>query len=76
MNESIVDKACDTVGDLVICDDAEKNDAFTSIRQKSQGDIGVSDYNIISDEQVFTEIRQIMCKTNKNYQVNILIIMR
>ncbi len=30
-NESIVDKACDTVRDLAICDDVEKNDAFTSI---------------------------------------------
>jgi hypothetical protein len=44
VNESIVDKACDTVGDLAFCDDVEKNDAFTSIRQESQGDIGVSDY--------------------------------
>jgi hypothetical protein len=50
VNESIVDKACDTVGDLAICDDVEKNDAFTSIRQESQGDIGVSDYNISFDE--------------------------
>ncbi len=33
VNESIVDKACDTVGDLAICDDVEKNDAFTSIEQ-------------------------------------------
>ncbi len=31
VNESIVNKACDTVGDLAICDDVEKNDAFTSI---------------------------------------------
>ncbi len=49
MNESIVDKACDTVGDLTICDDVEKNDAFTSIEQKSQGGIGVADYNTSSD---------------------------
>ncbi len=28
VNESIVDKACDTVPDLAICDDLEKNDAF------------------------------------------------
>jgi hypothetical protein len=35
VNESIVDKACDTVGDLAICDDAEKNDAFT-IRENSE----------------------------------------
>jgi hypothetical protein len=51
VNESIVDKACDTVGaDFAICDDVEKNDAFTSIRQESQGDIGVADYNTSSDE--------------------------
>jgi hypothetical protein len=31
VNESIVDNACDTVGDLAICDVVEKNDAFTSI---------------------------------------------
>jgi hypothetical protein len=31
VNESIVDKACDIVGDLAICDDIEKNDAYTSI---------------------------------------------
>ncbi len=45
-----VDKACDTVGDLAICDDVEKNDAFTSIEQESQGDFGVSFCNTSSDE--------------------------
>jgi hypothetical protein len=50
VNESIVDKACDTVGDLAICDDVEKNDAFTIIEQESQGDSGVADYNTSSDE--------------------------
>ena len=49
VNESVVDKACDTVGDLAICDDVEKNDAF---RQESQGDIGVADYNTSSDERI------------------------
>jgi hypothetical protein len=55
VNESIVDKACDTVGDLAICDDVEKNDAFTNIEQESQGDIGVADYNTSSDEQIIVE---------------------
>ncbi len=55
MNESIFDKVCDTVGALAICDDVEKNDAFTSIEQESQGDIGVSDYNTSSDEQIIAE---------------------
>ncbi len=50
-----MDKACDTVGDLAICDNVEKNDAFTSIEQESQGDIGVSDYNTSSDEQIIDE---------------------
>jgi hypothetical protein len=50
VNESIVDKTCDTVGDLAICDDVEKNDAFTNIEQESQGDIGVSDCNKSSFE--------------------------
>ncbi len=40
VNENIVDKACDTVEDLAVCDDVEKNDAFTSIEQEFQGDIG------------------------------------
>jgi hypothetical protein len=31
VNENTVDKACDTVRDLAICDDVEKNDAFTNI---------------------------------------------
>ncbi len=55
VNKSIVDKACDNVGDLAICDDVEKYDAFTSIRQESQCDIDVSDYDVSSDEQIFAE---------------------
>ncbi len=54
MNESIVDKACDTVGDLTICDDVEKNYAFTRIEQESQGDIGVADYNTSSDKRIIS----------------------
>jgi hypothetical protein len=50
VNENIVDKACDTVRDLVFYDDVEKNDAFTSVEQEFQGDIGASDYNSSSDE--------------------------
>ncbi len=30
-NANIVDKACDTVQNLAVCDDVEKNDAFTSV---------------------------------------------
>jgi hypothetical protein len=55
VNESIADNACDTVGDLAICDDVEKNAAFTSIEQESQGDIGVADYNTSSIEQIIAE---------------------
>jgi hypothetical protein len=33
----------------------EKNDAFTSIEQESQGDIGVADYNSSSNEQIIAE---------------------
>ncbi len=33
----------------------EKNDAFTSIEQEFQGDIGASDHNINSDEQINAE---------------------
>jgi hypothetical protein len=49
-NENIVDKACDTVGDLAVCDDVEKSDAFTSIEQEFQGDICAPDNNTSSDE--------------------------
>jgi hypothetical protein len=55
VNESIADKACGTVGDLAICDDVEKNDAFTNIEQETQGDIGVSDCNTSFDEQIIAE---------------------
>ncbi len=55
VNESILDKACDTVRDSAICDDVEKADAFTSIEQESQGDIGMSDYNASFDEQIIAE---------------------
>ncbi len=51
VNENIVNKACDTVRDLAIYDDVEKNDAFTSVKQEFQGDIGASDYNTSSDER-------------------------
>ncbi len=33
----------------------EKNDAFTSVEQKFQGDIGASDYNTSSDERINAE---------------------
>jgi hypothetical protein len=50
-----VDKACDIVEDIAVCDDVEKNDAFTSIEQDFQGDIGASDYNTSSDHQINAE---------------------
>jgi hypothetical protein len=50
VNKNIVDKACDPVRDLAVCDDVENNDAFTSIEQEFQGDIGVSDYDTSADE--------------------------
>ncbi len=31
LNESIVDNACDTVGDLANCDGVKKNDVFTCV---------------------------------------------
>jgi hypothetical protein len=34
VNENIENKACDTVGDLVVYDDLEKNVAFTSVEQE------------------------------------------
>ncbi len=55
MNENVENKAGDIVGDLVVNDDLEMNDASTSIEQEFQGDIGASDYNIDSDEQINVE---------------------
>ncbi len=68
MNEDVENKEGDMVGDLVIYDDLEKNDASTNIEQELQGDVGASDYaelnqvhvvnnahshtNIDSDEQI------------------------
>jgi hypothetical protein len=34
VNDYIENKACDTVGDLAVNDDVEKNDAFTSVEQE------------------------------------------
>jgi hypothetical protein len=55
VNEKVMDKACDTVKNLAVCDVVKKNDAFTSIEQKFQGDIGVSDSNTSSDEELNAE---------------------
>jgi hypothetical protein len=55
VNENIVDKACDTVRDFAVCDDVEKNDAFTSVEQEFQGDIGASDYHTSSNKWINAE---------------------
>jgi hypothetical protein len=44
VNEYVENKAGDMVGDFVVYDDLEKNDASTIIEQEYQGDIGASDY--------------------------------
>ncbi len=43
MNDNVENKAGDMVGDLVIYDYLENNDASTSVEQKLQGDVGASD---------------------------------
>jgi hypothetical protein len=55
VNDNTEHEACDTVGDLAVSDDVEMNDAFTSLEQEFQGDIGASDYHINSDEQINAE---------------------
>jgi hypothetical protein len=55
VNENIEIKAHDSEEDLAVCDDVEKNDAFTSAEQEFQGDIGASNCNINSDEQINAE---------------------
>ncbi len=55
VNENKEDEACDTVRDLAICDDVKKNDTFISVEQEFKGDIGASDYNIGSDQQINAE---------------------
>jgi hypothetical protein len=52
VHENIENKAGDIVGDLVVYDDLEMNDASTSVEQEFQDDNGASDYNIDSDERV------------------------
>jgi hypothetical protein len=68
VNKGVEIEAGDMVGDLVISDDLEKNDASTIFEQEYQGDIGAPDYaeldqvhvvnnahshaNIDSDEQI------------------------
>ncbi len=68
MNKDVENEEGDMVGDLVVYDDLEKNDASTTVEQEYQGDIGASDYaeldqvhvvnnahshaNIDSDEQI------------------------
>ncbi len=75
VNENIADKACDTVRDLAVCDDVEKNDAFASVEQEIQGDIGLIIIQVLMNELIL-KIRWRMCKQNTNYQVNALTIMR
>ncbi len=55
MNKNVENKAGDIVGDLVVYDDLEMNDASTSVEQEFQGKIGASDNNIDSDEQINVE---------------------
>jgi hypothetical protein len=55
VNENVENKAGDTVGDFIVYDDLKMNDASTSVEQEFQGDIGASDYNIDSGEQINVE---------------------
>jgi hypothetical protein len=55
VNENVENKAGDIVGDLVVNDDLEMNDASTSIDLEFQGNIGASDYNLDSDESCNVE---------------------
>jgi hypothetical protein len=55
VNENVENKAGDIVGDLVVYDDLEMNDASSSIEQEYQCDIGASDYDIDSDEPIDVE---------------------
>ncbi len=55
VNENVESKAVDIVRDLVVNGDLETNDASTSVEQEFQADVGASDYNIHSDEQINVE---------------------
>jgi hypothetical protein len=55
VNENVENKAGDIVGDLVVYGDLEMNDASTSMEQEFQAEVGASDYNIHSDEQINVE---------------------
>jgi hypothetical protein len=70
VNEDIDNKAGDRVGDLVIYDDLEKNDASTSIEQELQGDVGASDYAELDQVHVVNNA-YIHANTDSDEQINV-----
>jgi hypothetical protein len=70
VNEDVENKAADMVEDLVIYDDLEKNDAFTSIEQELQGDAGASDYAELDQVHVVNNTHS-HANTDSDEQINV-----
>ena len=70
VNEDIDNKAGDRVGDLVIYDDLEKNDASTSIEQELQADVGASDYAELDQVHVVNNAHS-HSNTDSDEQINV-----
>ncbi len=63
MNENVVNKAGDIIGDLVVNDDLEMNEASTSIEQEFQADTGASVFNIDSGKQIENQLRDLQAES-------------
>ncbi len=76
VNESIFDTACDNVGDLAICDDVERMMHLQVLNKNLKVTLVCLIIIQVLMNIFLLKIRQRICKMNKNYQVNELIIMR
>jgi hypothetical protein len=70
VNEDVKNKAGDKVGDLVIHDNLEKNDASTSVEQELQADVGASD-NAELDQVHMVNNAHSHANTDSDEQINI-----
>jgi hypothetical protein len=70
MNEDLENKANDKVGDLLIHDDLEENDASTSIEEELQADVGVFD-NVELDQVHAVNNADSHANTDSDEQINV-----
>jgi hypothetical protein len=70
VNGDVENKAGDKVGDLVIHDDLEKNDATTSVEQELQADVGASDNDELDQVHVVNTAHS-HSNTDSDEQINV-----